>query len=73
MIKHQLEFLLIGAFVVIVNGCERGTADMDLWLNPTIENKHNFISAFREYGISEIFLHILKSFDSTGEVRFFMV
>ncbi len=73
LIKHKVEFLLIGGYAVIVYGYERGTSDMDLWLNPTNENKRLFISALRDHGISENSLNVLDSFDFTAEVKVFHI
>lgn len=73
LIKHQVEFLLIGGYAVIVYGYERGTSDMDLWLNPTNENKGHFINALREYGISENSLDVLWTFDFTGDAKVFNI
>jgi hypothetical protein len=43
--------MLVGAYAVIVDGYARGTFDMDIWLQPTNENKINFIQAITEHGI----------------------
>lgn len=34
LIKHHVEFILIGGYAVIIYGYERGTGDMDIWLKP---------------------------------------
>jgi hypothetical protein len=67
--KNKVEFMLIGGYAVIIYGYERGTADMDIWLNPTNENKLLFIASLREYGIGESSLNILASMDFEGEPR----
>jgi len=41
LIKYDVEFMLIGGYAVILNGYERTTTDMDIWLNPDNENKIN--------------------------------
>jgi hypothetical protein len=35
LLKHKVEFILIGGYGVILYGYERGTADMDIWLKPS--------------------------------------
>ncbi len=61
--------MLIGGYAVIIYGYERGTADMDIWLNPTNTNKILFINALREYGISENSLMILAGIDFEADPR----
>lgn len=67
--KHKVEFMLIGGYAVIIYGYERGTADMDIWLNPTNHNKSLFIAALREHGISENSLTFLANIDFEAEPR----
>jgi hypothetical protein len=67
--KHKVEFMLIGGYAVIIYGYERGTADMDIWLKPTNENKGLFIAALREYGISENSLTFLANIDFETDPR----
>jgi hypothetical protein len=67
--KHNVEFMLIGGYAVIVYGYERGTADMDIWLNPTNSNKFQFIKALREFGISENSLTFLANIDFEADPR----
>lgn len=73
LLKHEVEFVLIGGYAVIIYGYERGTSDMDLWLKPTNENKDKFIIALQEHGISEAGLNQLRSIDFTGEVKVFHI
>ena len=42
LIKHNVRFLLIGGYAVIIHGYRRSTGDMDLWLEPSNENKKLF-------------------------------
>lgn len=53
LIKNKVEFILIGGYAVIYYGYQRTTADMDIWLKPTNENRDKFIGALLEHGISE--------------------
>lgn len=73
LLKHQVEFVLIGGYAVIIYGYERGTSDMDLWLNPTNENKVKFIDALREQGVSEEGLNHLNALDFVGEAKVFHI
>src|ERR1017187_5242650 len=53
LLKHEVEFMLIGGYAVIFYGYERTTGDMDIWLKPTNENKVKFIEVLKSYGINE--------------------
>ena len=49
--KHEVDYLVIGGVAVIFHGYTRATADLDFWYNPTLNNFHKIIKAFKEYGI----------------------
>jgi hypothetical protein len=53
LLKHEVEFMLIGGYAVIFHGYERTTGDMDIWLKPSNENKEKFIEVLKSYGINE--------------------
>lgn len=63
LIKNEVKFLLIGGYAVISHGYNRTTGDMDLWLEPSNENKDNFLKSFIEYGFEEIDLFEIKQMD----------
>lgn len=67
--KHQVDFMLIGGYAVIIYGYERGTGDLDIWLKPTNSNKAKFIQALREHGVLEVTLNIVNGFDFEGDAR----
>lgn len=48
LLKHEVEFLLIGGYAVIFHGYIRTTGDMDVWLKPSNENKERLLNAFKE-------------------------
>lgn len=49
--KHHVEHILIGGFAVNFHGHSRFTADLDIWLKDTSENRGKLVLAFRElYG-----------------------
>jgi predicted nucleotidyltransferase len=49
--KHEVDYLVIGGVAVIFHGYTRGTADLDFWYKPSLDNFHKIIKAFKEYGI----------------------
>ncbi len=72
LLKHKVEFILIGGYAVIYYGYERTTADMDLWLKPSNKNKNIFIEALREHGIIEEDLISLSKIEFTQPNVFFL-
>ena len=48
--KHQVEYLCVGGFAVNLWGFNRGTNDLDLWVNPKKENKTKLEKAIVEFG-----------------------
>lgn len=66
LLKYQVEFMLIGGYAVIYYGYERGTADMDIWLKPTNENRDKFLLALKEHGIGTEYLDAVSKMDFTS-------
>jgi hypothetical protein len=57
--KHDVEYILVGGYAVILHGYRRVTGDMDIWVNRTKENYAKITLAFAEFG--------LPLFDMTAE------
>lgn len=55
--KHSVNYLLVGGFAVNINGINRATKDLDIWLADNLQNRKPFVDALIEYGIegAEIF------------------
>lgn len=49
--QHEVEYILVGGYAVILHGYVRTTGDLDLWLNRTSENYSRFILAANEFGL----------------------
>jgi hypothetical protein len=64
LLKHEVEFMLIGGYAVIFYGYERTTGDMDIWLKPSNENKVKFIEVLKSFGINE------EHLKAAGEMNF---
>lgn len=63
LLKHEVDFMLIGGYAVIYYGYKRTTGDMDLWLKPSNENKRKLCDALTEAGFeTEDIIH-LESLD----------
>lgn len=47
--NHNVEYILVGGYAVILHGYRRVTGDMDIWANRTKENYHKLARAFHEF------------------------
>jgi len=52
--KHEVEYLVIGGYALGIHGYPRYTGDLDVWINPTIENAHKMINVMDEFGFSSM-------------------
>jgi len=43
LIKHKTQYLIVGGYAVGIHGHPRYTGDLDIWLNPTLENAEKVI------------------------------
>ncbi len=50
--EEQAEFLVVGAYALAAHGFPRGTADFDIWVNPTQENSERVYRALAKFGAS---------------------
>ena len=69
LIKHNVNFMLVGGYAVIHYGYERTTGDMDIWLQMGNENRDKLINALIDFGIEEEGLEKLKKVDFTGPIQ----
>lgn len=49
----EVEYILVGGYAVILNGYNRTTGDLDLWVNQTEANYNKLILAFRKFGLPD--------------------
>ncbi|SFU05488.1 hypothetical protein SAMN04489724_3664 [Algoriphagus locisalis] len=49
--KHNVEYILVGGFSVILYGYSRTTGDLDLWVNKSTENYARLVKAFNQFGM----------------------
>lgn len=54
--RHDVEFVVVGAFAVAFHGRPRATGDMDIWLRPTPENATKVIGALKDFGFASLSL-----------------
>lgn len=48
--KHEVEYLVIGAYAVGYHGYPRATPDLDIWIARNAENAERIVAALREFG-----------------------
>ncbi len=49
--KHDVQYMLVGGYAVILHGYRRATGDMDIWVNRKKENYSKIKLAFAEFGL----------------------
>ncbi len=54
LIKHQVEFIIVGAFVLARYGIPRGTGDIDIFITPTEANAEKVLMTLREFGMASL-------------------
>ena len=47
---HQVEYLVVGAHALAAHGIVRATKDLDVWVNPTMENADRVLHAIAAFG-----------------------
>ena len=52
--ETNFQYILVGGFATNLNGFSRTTADMDIWLKDTIENRQNLRKAFINVGLGDL-------------------
>lgn len=70
MIRHQVSFMLIGGYAVIHYGYVRTTGDLDIWLEPTEENKSRFVGLLLKLGYIRESVDAVKNEDFTRTLAF---
>jgi predicted nucleotidyltransferase len=70
LIKHEVNFLLVGGYAVIFYGYKRTTGDMDLWLEPNNENKLKLIDVLTEFGFDKEGIEHINQLNFTRHLAF---
>lgn len=52
--KHKVKYCVIGAFAVGFHAVARYTKDMDILVEPTLENGHKIVKALGEFGFASL-------------------
>lgn len=67
LIKNKAEYLIVGGYAVGIHGHPRYTGDLDIWLNPTLENAGRILNCVNEFGFSSFKL-TTSDFTKEGNV-----
>jgi hypothetical protein len=67
LIKHKIEYLIVGGYAVGVHGHPRFTGDLDIWIHPTEINAAKLIQCLEEFGFGSFNLTI-ADFTKVGNV-----
>ena len=51
---HDVFYMLVGGYAVIIHGYRRTTGDMDVWVKPVEENYIKLMKAFHQFGLPSI-------------------
>ncbi len=49
--KNDVKYILVGGYATNLNGHQRFTGDMDIWINNSPDNKKFLRKAFADYGL----------------------
>lgn len=49
--KYQVSYILVGGYSVILHGYPRSTGDMDIWVDPKLDNYIKLKKAFLDFGL----------------------
>ncbi len=58
--RENVEYIMVGGFAINLHGFQRTTADMDIWIKDTLENRRNLKNALEALHLGD-----LKSFETT--------
>jgi hypothetical protein len=67
LINHKVEYLIVGGYAVGIHGHPRYTGDLDIWLNPTIDNAKKIVLCVNNFGFSSFNLKV-EDFTKEGNI-----
>lgn len=54
LVKHEVEFMLVGAHAVAFHGYSRATEDIDFWIRREVANARKVLAALEEFGFGSL-------------------
>ena len=70
LLDHNVEFLIVGGYAVILHGYIRTTGDLDIWVNPTPENITRMLKAFTQMGFDPEGIETIRQMNFSNVVVF---
>lgn len=67
LLKHQVKFLVVGAYAMAGHGYPRATGDIDFWVEPSPKNAKKVYQALLEFGAPKQHFEI-SDFKKKGNV-----
>ena len=67
LIKHKVEYLIVGGYAVGIHGHPRFTGDLDIWLKPSESNAIEILKCVEDYGFGSFNLQV-SDFTKIGNV-----
>ena len=65
--KHQVDYIIVGAYALAFHGVPRYTGDLDIFIKPDPINAKHILAALDEFGFGSVGL-TTKDFESSGKV-----
>jgi hypothetical protein len=54
--KHEVKYIMVGGVATNFHGYQRGTDDIDVWIDDTQENRNKFRLSLKEYSQIDYFM-----------------
>ena len=70
LLRHNVDFIIIGGYAVIFHGYHRTTGDVDIWLKPENDNKWKLLKALEDFGIEDEAMRELAKLDFEHHLAF---
>ena len=56
--KHEIRFIIVGAYAVGFHGYVRNTGDLDVWIDTSKENAEKMLLALQDFGFSSLSINM---------------
>jgi hypothetical protein len=67
LLEENVRFLVVGAYALSAHGYPRATADIDIWIEPTLENARKVMQVLHRFG-SPLFDVTPEDFSKEGTI-----
>ncbi len=54
--NQQVRYIMVGGYATNLHGYQRYTADIDIWIDDNVENRHHLRKAFIECGMGDYYM-----------------